>query len=179
MFYWWFSFFIVCLHAKIHKYKNSAWSSYASSYVVLDTAVTKIQILAHSMNAKSMSRLVQPQDCLKSADNVVVKRHRLRPPASLYVIMTLIFPQGLWTSSLTEWVNPKSRSSIFLVRLLPTLHINSFVWTASQTSKHYYPRREVGGYCSCFETECLLMPSDIKIQSRSLCSDLIFGLCKH
>ena len=38
--------------------------SYTSSYIVLDTAVTKMQILTHSMNAGGMSRLVQPQECI-------------------------------------------------------------------------------------------------------------------
>ena len=45
---------------------------------------------------------VQSQLKLKSADNAIVK---LRPPPP-NVIMTLIFPQGLWTTPLkmrNEW----------------------------------------------------------------------------
>ena len=37
----------------------------------------------------------------KSTDNAVVKRHGLRPPPPPNVIVTLIFPQGFWTSPLS------------------------------------------------------------------------------
>ena len=65
------------------------------------------QCLTLLSNFDTAGRLVQPQECitttkLKSADNAAVKFNVMdQDPLPSNVIMILIFPQGLWTSSLT------------------------------------------------------------------------------
>ena len=90
---------------------------YTFSYVA---AVKKMQI--YTQSAGSVSRLIQPQECvtqlkLKSTDTAVVKRQGTRSflPS---VIMTLIFPQGLWTSILIATQTFLSPACIIIIAIL-------------------------------------------------------------
>ena len=67
---------------------------------------------------------------LKSADTVtvVVKRHGPRPLPPPNIIMTLIFPQGLWTNPLKRLFCKVDVAKIFTISFIndPIINIRNF-----------------------------------------------------